>query len=169
MFEEGIRNLLELRLKKLGYHIIRVKIINNNKKKILQIMAERIKDRLMDIDDCVFLSRQISLLLEVEDPISSSYTLEVSSGGLDRPLTTKDDYKWFEGNKAIIKLKNDFMGKKTFSGFLRGLNNDGLVLLETGQSEIMLNLSDIKKANLDPNWVIDQKKQIKKYGKTKWN
>ena len=152
MFEEGIRNLLEVRLKKLGYHIIRVKIINNNKKKILQIMAERIKDRLMDIDDCVFLSRQISLLLEVENPISSSYTLEVSSGGLDRPLTTKDDYKWFEGNKAIIKLKND-----------------GLVLLETGQSEIMLNLLDIKKANLDPNWVIDQKKQIKKYGKTKWN
>ena len=80
MVEEQIRDFLSLRLKKLGYHLIRVKLTNNNTKKTLQIMAERIKDKKMDIEDCVFLSKHISTFLEVDDPISSSYVLEVSSG-----------------------------------------------------------------------------------------
>ena len=79
MVEEQIRDLLLLRLKKLGYHLIRVKLISANSKKTLQIMAERIKDKKMDIEDCVFLSKHISTFLEVDDPISSSYLLEVSS------------------------------------------------------------------------------------------
>ena len=82
MVEEQIRDTLSSRLKKLGYHLIRVKIININTKKTLQIMAERIKDKKMDIEDCVFLSKHISTFLEVYDPISSSYVLEVSSGAV---------------------------------------------------------------------------------------
>ena len=64
MVEEQIRDTLSLRLKKLGYHLIRVKLININTKKTLQIMAERIKDKKMDIEDCVFLSKHISTFLE---------------------------------------------------------------------------------------------------------
>ena len=105
MFEEQIRDILLLRLKKLGYHLIRIKLININKNKTLQIMAERIKDKKMDIEDCVFLSKHISTFLEVDDPISSSYVLEVSSGGLARPLTMIDDYESFKHNKAKIILK----------------------------------------------------------------
>ncbi|MDB9916030.1 hypothetical protein OAD30_04320, partial [Alphaproteobacteria bacterium] len=71
-----------MRLNDLGYHLIRVKLISVTGKKTLQIMAERLKDRQMDIQDCTFLSRQISAFLDVEDPISSQYNLEVSSGGL---------------------------------------------------------------------------------------
>ena len=81
------KELLLIRLKDLGFHLIRVKIISVNGRKTLQIMAERIKDRGMDIGDCAFVSRQVSAFLDVEDPISSAYTLEVSSGGLSRPLT----------------------------------------------------------------------------------
>ena len=103
MIEEQIRDTLSLRLKKLGYHLIRVKLIGINTKKTLQIMAERIKDKKMDIEDCVFLSKHISTYLEVEDPIDSSYVLEVSSGGLARPLTMIDDYESFKDNKAKIK------------------------------------------------------------------
>ena len=99
MVEKQIRGLLFLRLKKLGYHLIRVKIINLQEKKTLQIMAERIKDKKMDIEDCVFLSKHISTFLEVDDPISSSYVLEVSSGGIARPLTIIDDFKSFKNNK----------------------------------------------------------------------
>ena len=94
MVVDHIRELLFSRLKNLGYHLIRVKIINVNNKKTLQIMAERIKDRTMGIDDCTFLSKEISSYLEVDDPISSSYILEVSSGGLSRPLTCFDDYSF---------------------------------------------------------------------------
>ena len=76
-------------------------------------MAERIKDRKMDIDDCVYLSKHISTFLEVEDPISSSYVLEVSSGGLARPLTIIEDYISFKNNKAKIILKEKFLVKKS--------------------------------------------------------
>ena len=112
MIDEHIKDLLFLRLKKLGYHLIRVKLINSHGKKTLQIMAERIKDKKMDIEDCVFLSKHISTFLQVDDPISSSYVLEVSSGGLARPLTLIDDYESFKYNKAKIVLKEKFLGKK---------------------------------------------------------
>ena len=154
MVEKQIRELLFLRLKKLGYHLIRVKIINLQEKKTLQIMAERIKDKKMDIEDCVFLSKHISTFLEVDDPISSSYVLEVSSGGIARPLTIIDDFKSFKNNKAKIVLKEKFLGKKTYKGFLGGVDNDGKILLETEDHEIRLNFFEIEKANIDPHWAI---------------
>ena len=154
MLEEQIKDLLFLRLKKLGYHLIRVKLITFTEKKTLQIMAERIKDKKMDIEDCVFLSKHISTFLEVNDPISSSYVLEVSSGGIARPLTIIDDFKSFKNNKAKIVLKEKFLGKKTYKGFLGGVDNDGKILLETEDHEIRLNFFEIEKANIDPHWAI---------------
>ena len=154
MVEEQIRDLLLLRLQKLGYHLIRVKLISANSKKTLQIMAERIKDKKMDIEDCVFLSKHISTFLEVDDPISSSYSLEVSSGGMSRPLTIIDDYESFKYNKAKIVLKEKFLGKKTYKGFLKGVDKEGNILLETENHEIKFNFFEIEKANIDPNWVM---------------
>ena len=155
MLDESIRDLLFNRLKKLGYHLIRVKIINVSGKKTLQIMAERIKDRKMDIEDCAFLSREISSFLEVDDPISSSYVLEVSSGGLARPLTTIDDIKLFEHSKIKIVLKDKFMGKKKYNGFIKGIDENGGIILETEENEIKINFLEIEKANIDPDWAIE--------------
>ena len=155
MVEEQIRDLLLLRLEKLGYHLIRVKLISANSKKTLQIMAERIKDKKMDIEDCVFLSKHISTFLEVDDPISSSYLLEVSSGGVSRPLTIVDDYESFKYNKAKIVLKEKFLGKKTYKGFLKGVDKEGKILLETENHEIKFNFFEIEKANIDPNWALE--------------
>ena len=155
MVEEQIKDFLYLRLKKLGYHIIRVKLISINQKKTLQIMAERIKDKKMDIEDCVFLSKHISTFLEVDDPISSSYVLEVSSGGLARPLTMIDDYESFKYNKAKIVLKEKFLGKKTYKGFLKGVDKEGKILLETENHEIKFNFFEIEKANIDLNWAME--------------
>ena len=155
MVEEKIRDILSLSLKKLGYHLIRVKLINVKTKKTLQIMAERIKDKKMNIDDCVYLSKHISTLLEVEDPIGSSYALEVSSGGLARPLTILDDYKSFKSNKAKIVLKQKFLGKKTYKGFLGGIDKNGKILLQTDENEFKFNFLEIEKANIDPNWAIE--------------
>ena len=155
MIEEQIKGILFLRLKKLGYHLIRVKLIKLSEKKTLQIMAERIKDKKMDIGDCVFLSKHISTFLEVDDPISSSYSLEVSSGGVARPLTIIDDYESFKDNKAKIVLKEKFLGKKTYKGFLKGVDKEGKILLETENHKIKLNFFEIEKANIDPNWVME--------------
>ena len=154
MVEEQIKGLLFLRLKKLGYHLIRVRLIKLHEKKTLQIMAERIKDKKMDIEDCVYLSKHISTLLEVDDPISSSYELEISSGGIARPLTMIDDFKAFKNNKAKIVLKEKFLGKKTYKGFLGGVDKDGKILLETEDNEIKLHFIEIEKANIDPEWSI---------------
>ena len=155
MLEEQITENLSLRLKNLGYHLIRVKVINNNTKKTLQIMAERIKDRKMNIDDCVFLSKHISTFFEVDDPISSSYVLEVSSGGLARPLTIIDDYEAFKYNKAKIVLKEKFLGKKIYKGFLKGVDENGKILLETEKHQVKFNFLEIEKANIDPNWAME--------------
>ena len=155
MVEEQIKDLLLLRLKKLGYHLIRVKLISANSKKTLQIMAERIKDKKLDIEDCVFLSKHISTFLEVDDPISSSYTLEVSSGGLTRPLTMLDDYEAFKNNQAKIVLKQKYLGKKTYKGFLKGIDKHGNILLETDKNKLKFNFLEIEKANIDSNWAIE--------------
>ena len=154
MVEEQIRQSLLFRLKKLGYHLIRVKLISINTKKTLQIMAERIKDKKMDIEDCVFLSKHISTCLEVDDPIRSSYVLEVSSGGIARPLTMIDDFKSFKNNKAKIVLKEKFLGKKTYKGFLKGVDKNGKILLETENDKIKFNFFEIEKAYIDPNWAL---------------
>ena len=154
MIESNIKELLLMRLKDLGFHLIRVKIINVNGKKTLQIMAERIKDRGMDIGDCTFLSRQISAFLDVEDPISSAYTLEVSSGGLSRPLTTFDDYDCFKGSKIKVTLKEAYLGNRSYKGFLQGIDKEGSIILETDENEMKINFSEIEKSNIDLNWAI---------------
>ena len=160
MLDEHIRDLLFIRLKKLGYHLIRVKTANSGSKKTLQIMAERIKDRKMNVEDCTFLSREVSAFLEVDDPISSSYILEISSGGIARPLTMIEDYTLFKQNKAKIVLKEKFNGKKTFRGFLQGVDENDDILLETDEHEIKINFIEIEKANIDPDWAI-QNNEIK--------
>ncbi len=155
MIDEQIRDFLFLRLKNLGYHLIRVKLMNISGKKTLQIMAERIKDKKMDVEDCTFLSREISTLLDIDDPIKSSYVLEVSSGGLARPLTYIEDYESFKYNKAKIVLKDKFLGKKIYKGFLQGVDKNGDILLETEEHELKFNFLEIEKANIDANWAIE--------------
>ena len=155
MLDNHIRDLLFKRLKKLGYHLIRVKIINESAKKTLQIMAEWTKDRCMNLEDCTFLSKEISSFLEVDDPISSSYVLEVSSGGLARPLTIINDFRLFENSKVKIVLKEKFMGKKTHNGFIRSVDENENIVIETKESEITINFLEIEKANIDPDWAIE--------------
>ena len=157
MIEHKIKELLLMRLKDLGYHLIRVKLISVTGKKTLQIMAERLKDRQMDIQDCTFLSRQISAFLDVEDPISSQYNLEVSSGGLSRPLTILEDYEYFKDSKIRITLKEEYLGKKVHKGFLKGVDKKEFIILETEEHEMKITLSEIDKSNIDLKWAIENK------------
>ena len=90
----------------------------------------------------------------IRDRISSSYILEVSSGGLSRPLTVIEDYKLFVQNKAKIVLKEKFNGKKIYKGFLQGIDENGYILLETEDYEMKVNFFEIEKANIDPDWSI---------------
>lgn len=110
-----------------GYRLVRLRLMGG-KRKTLQIMAER-ADGLMDVEDCAKLSRALSEFLDAEDPIEGEYDLEVSSPGIDRPLTRITDYARWAGHEAKLELTApDESGRKRFKGLLLGLEGNDVVL-----------------------------------------
>lgn len=106
----------------LGYDIVRIRVMGN-KRTTVQIMAERKSDGQMGVDDCSKLSRELSSVFEVEDPVREAYALEVSSPGIDRPLTTLSQLARHEGFLVRLELDRLVEGRKRFRGTLAG--NDG--------------------------------------------
>ena len=106
----------------LGFELVRVKFLSGTKSR-LQIMAER-PDGTMDVEDCAKISRAISALLDVEDPVPGEYILEVSSPGIDRPLTRLKDFARFEGFEAKVELQRLLNGRKRFRGVLAPVDGD---------------------------------------------
>lgn len=111
--------------KDLGLRIVRVRVMGG-KRSTVQIMAERISDGLMGVDNCAELSRELSSLLEVEDPIQDAYVLEVSSPGLERPLTAIEDFEVYAGNLARLELDRFIEGRKRFRGVIAGYEGDNI-------------------------------------------
>lgn len=103
------------------------------------------------LEDCEKVSRQVSSLLDVEDPITGHYTLEVSSPGMDRPLYTLNHFERFAGSEVAIKLNRTFEQRKKFSGTLKGIENDD-VILQMGDEEYLLPIDWIEKANIVPQF-----------------
>ena len=138
--------IIEPSLEAMGYRLVRV-VFLGARRATLQIMAERIDDAPMTVDDCTDISRTVSALLDVADPISGAYTLEVSSPGIDRPLTRPEDYDRFAGFEAKIELSQPLDGRKRFRGRLLGRADDQIRLhLDSG--EVRLPLAGIGKAKL---------------------
>jgi ribosome maturation factor RimP len=101
------------------------------------------------IEDCARISRQISSLLDVEDPIKGEYTLEVSSPGLDRRLFNLEQYAAYEGSEVRLRLKRSFEGRRKFSGRLRGVEGDEIIL-GLDEEEILFPFEEIERANIVP-------------------
>lgn len=104
------------------------------------------------VDDCERVSHQVSGLLDVEEPVSGDYTLEVSSPGLDRPLFEAAHYQRFAGERVRLKLALPLEGRRKFSGLLRGLDDADRVVLDTPQGEIAIPLTQIESARLIPDF-----------------
>jgi ribosome maturation factor RimP len=145
--EERISALVAPSLDAMGYALVRV-VLQGRQSLTLQIMAERQDNRPMSVDDCAEISRAISALLDVEDPISGAYTLEVSSPGIDRPLTRPQDYERFAGFEAKLETKAPVDGRKRFRGRVLGLGPDGEVLLRTDTGEVNVSPANVKSAKL---------------------
>ena len=119
--------IIEPAVQAAGYRLVRLRILNG-KTKTLQIMAER-PDGTMNVEDCARLSRALSEFLESEDPIEGEYHLEVSSPGIDRPLTRQSDYARWAGHEAKLELHApDESGRKRFKGLLLGLDGNEVVI-----------------------------------------
>jgi ribosome maturation factor RimP len=117
-----------------GYVIVRLRLMGGDKVRRLQIMAER-PDGTMPIDDCARLARAISDVIDDADPIRGAFTLEVSSPGLDRPLTRLEDFAAFEGWQAKLELDRLAEGRKRFKGELAGIEDDHVAINLEGEDE----------------------------------
>ena len=116
-------------IESMGFELVRV-MLTGGRRPTLQIMAERADGSGMSVDDCAEISRTISAVLDVEDPIAGEYTLEVSSPGIDRPLTRLKDFRRYAGFEARVDLSAPIDGRKRFSGRLIGVDDADRVLLE---------------------------------------
>jgi len=144
----GLERLIEPEVKHLGYDLVRVMMIGGTSDPTLQIMAERHDTRQLDLGDCEKISRRLSDVLDLADPIAGSYRLEVSSPGIDRPLTRLKDYGDWKGYDARLTLAEPHEGRKQFTGELRGLEGE-LVLIRTKNDEShALPFSEISSAKL---------------------
>ncbi|MDQ0465211.1 ribosome maturation factor RimP [Caulobacter ginsengisoli] len=117
-----------------GYEIVRLRLMGGNTRR-LQIMAERPEDGEMGIDDCTKLSRAISEILDAADPIEGEYALEVSSPGIDRPLTRLKDFDTYEGLEVRIELDRLADGRKRFKGELAGTEDGAVGINPEGDDE----------------------------------
>jgi ribosome maturation factor RimP len=135
----------------LGYDLVRVRL-TGAQRPTLQVMAEK-SDGTMDVDDCARLSHAISTAFEIDDPIESEYVLEVSSPGIDRPLTRRRDFETYTGHEARLDLKYPLDGRKRVRGMLKGLRGEDVVVdtelgPEKGRGELAIPYMSIGEAKL---------------------
>jgi ribosome maturation factor RimP len=142
----AVEKLIAPTLTDRGYGVVQVKMIGSSRP-TLQIMAERHDDLPMTVEDCATISRAVSALLDVEDPVSGTYTLEVSSPGLDRPLVYQRDFEKYSGLEAKIELRTAQDGQKRFRGVLAGYADD-VVTIVTEDGARALPFDDIDNAKL---------------------
>jgi ribosome maturation factor RimP len=120
-----------------GYEIVRLRLMGGDRSRTLQIMAER-PDGTMVVQDCAVLARAISPVMDAADPIAGEYHLEVSSPGIDRPLTRLKDFVEYEGFEARLELDRIAEGRKRFKGELAGVDGENVGINLEGESETAL-------------------------------
>jgi ribosome maturation factor RimP len=130
----------------MGYRVVRV-TMTGGRRATLQIMAERTDDKAMTVEDCADISRTVSALLDVTDPIAGAYTLEVSSPGIDRPLVRREDFDRFAGFEAKVELNAPLEGRRRFRGKLLGVEGESVRLL-VDAAPVALPLAGIARAKL---------------------
>ncbi|MEQ9812912.1 MAG: ribosome maturation factor RimP [Azospirillaceae bacterium] len=147
---DQVQAIIEPALEAKGYELVRVALFGKEQP-TLQIMAERADRGDMTVEDCAEISRAVSAILDVEDPIPGTYTLEVSSPGIDRPLTRAQDYARFKDHEAKIETREPIDGRRRFKGVLQGLSADGQAALiaagEAGET-VAIPLATIARAKL---------------------
>ncbi|MFT6580981.1 MAG: ribosome maturation factor RimP [Alphaproteobacteria bacterium] len=141
-----IDSLIEPSLVDMGYELVRVRL-SGSENRILQIMAERADGGDMTVEDCASISRAVSAILDVEDPIRGAYSLEVSSPGIDRPLTREKDFDRYVGHVARIELRQLIDGRKRYNGRLLGVEAN-MVQLATDHGDVELPFKEIAAAKL---------------------
>lgn len=146
--DRKLLDLLDPVAEGLGLTIVRLRLMTGTQRRRLQIMAERPADHEIDVEQCAALSRAVSEVMDAADPISGEYMLEVSSPGIDRPLTRFEDFETFSGLEARLETDRLVEGRKRFKGRLAGVE---------GQ-DVLVDLDDEDETALIPfAWLADAK------------
>jgi ribosome maturation factor RimP len=151
--DDTLTRLIEPEARALGFDLVRVKLFGGAGDRTLQVMAERPDTRQLTIDDCADLSRRVSDVLDAleaegRDPIEDAYRLEVSSPGIDRPLTRPGDYRDWAGHEARLTLAEKMDGRKQVNGIIERLDGDEVEMLTRDQSLIRVKIEKIESAKL---------------------
>ena len=145
--EEKIQELLESSIKALGFTVWGLEYLSQGRHTLLRLYIDG--ENGVNVDDCARVSRQVSSILDVEDPISGEYTLEVSSPGLDRILFQLEQYPAYVGEWIEIRLRAPFDGRRKFKGTLKGIEGEDLVV-QVEEQEFLLPYSSIDRAQVKP-------------------
>ncbi len=133
----------------MGYELVRVVVVGGNgNRPTVQVMADRADGSQINVGDCEAISHALSAVLDVEDPIASAWSLEVSSAGIDRPLTRIKDWNRFAGHLARAETSVPIDGRRRFAGIALGADEHGARLRLDEGSEVVLPLNDIRRAKL---------------------
>ena len=143
----ALTELIEPEAKALGFALVRVKLLGGDDL-TLQVMAERPETRQLTIDDCAALSRRISDLFDEVDPIEEAYRLEVSSPGIDRPLTRLADFADWAGHEARVNVADPVEGRKQFKAKLAGIDGSTVLLDDPKTGDVRIDFSNIHSAKL---------------------
>ncbi|GLS26868.1 ribosome maturation factor RimP [Marinibactrum halimedae] len=146
---QKLNELLRPAVEALSCEFWGLEYFTHGKNTVLRLYID--KDGGVGIEDCEKVSRQVSSILDVEDPIVGEFTLEVSSPGADRTLFTLDQYHRFIGETVSIKLRVAFEGRRKFSGVLAGVEGEDVILV-VGDEEYLLPIDSIDKANIVPRF-----------------
>jgi ribosome maturation factor RimP len=143
-----LTRLIEPEAKAEGLALVRVKMIGGTSDPTLQVMAERPDTRQLSLEECARLSRRLSDVFDEQDPIAESYRLEVSSPGIDRPLTRLSDYDDWKGHEARIHPHEPHNGRKQLSGDLIGVDGETVLIDVKGLGETAIPFASIRNAKL---------------------
>ncbi len=144
--ENKLTEMLAPSVEALGFELFGIEYIRAGKNSILRIYIDHEKG--IHVDDCALVSRQVSAILDVEDPISEQYVLEVSSPGIESPLFTLEHYQKFQGEEVQVKLKMPIQGSFNLKGEIASVEENQVTLETLDRGQVTLFLDNIRKANL---------------------
>lgn len=149
LLKDRLQTLLEPLVESLGYELVLLEFSPSSKSGLLRLFLD--KPDGITLEDCERVSREVSALLDVEDPISTAYRLEVSSPGLDRPLVRPEHFQRFLNEQARIQVIAPVNGRRRFAGWIRGAGDEA-VSLETSEGMVELRYAEIDRARLVPEF-----------------
>ncbi len=144
---EKIEQLIAPSINDMGFDIVRI-LLSGDRRQTLQIMIERQDGNAVGVEDCENVSRSVSAILDVEDPISSAYSLEVSSPGIDRPLVKPEHFKRYVSFLIKMETKMPIEGRKRFKGVLKSIDENNEIEIEVEGNIYHIPFSELERAKL---------------------